>query len=464
MKDLTHGSIARLIFQMALPIMVGMLVQTLYFMVDLYFVARLGDQAIAGVGSAGNVMFIVLALTQMLGVGTVALISHAVGRKDQQDANLVFNQSLVLSAACAVLTLLLGYFFSGAYMHALSADAGTIADGLTYLRWFLPALSLQFALTVMGSALRGTGIVKPTMIVQMLTVVLNIILAPILIAGWGSGHPMGIAGAGLASLISVAGGTLLLAVYFFRLETYVGFHREQWQPQFAVWKRMLVIGLPAGGEFLLMFLMTSAIYWIIRDFGAVAQAGFGVGFRVMQAIFMPAMAIAFAASPIAGQNFGARDAARVRETLRIALIMSCAFMLLLTLLAQIQPHRLVAIFAGDPKVIEFGGTYLRMLSWNFVASGIIFTCSAMFQALGNTVPALLSSASRLLLFVLPALWLSAQPGFHVEQVWYASVVSTAVQALLSIWLMRRELHRKLAGFGAAPAGPAASTASAVLKS
>src|SRR5471032_2649657 len=189
MKDLTDSSIAKNILQMALPIAAGMFFQTLYFLIDLYFVAGLGDAALAGVGAAGNVMFIVFALTQVLGVGTVTLISHAAGRKDRADANLVFNQSLALAASCAVFTLALGFFAGPYYVSTLGAGAATVAAGIEYLHWFLPSLALQFAVVSMGSALRGTGIVQPTMIVQVLTVVLNAILAPVLIAGWGTGHP-----------------------------------------------------------------------------------------------------------------------------------------------------------------------------------------------------------------------------------------------------------------------------------
>src|SRR6202050_512462 len=119
MKDLTQGSIARNIVQMAVPIAAGMFFQTLYLLIDLYFVAGLGAAAIAGVGAAGNIMFIVFALTQVLGVGTVALISHAVGRKDRADATLVFNQSLALSETCALITLLFGYSLAVPYMNAL---------------------------------------------------------------------------------------------------------------------------------------------------------------------------------------------------------------------------------------------------------------------------------------------------------------------------------------------------------
>ncbi len=206
MHDLTTGSIPRHIVRMAVPMAIGMVFQTLYYLIDLYFVARLGGAALAGVSAAGNVQFIVMALTQVLGVGTMVLIAHAAGRKDRVDANLVFNQSLLLSAIAAAIVLVGGLLFSGAYLRTLAADGPTLQAGRDYLVWFLPAMALQFALISAGSALRGTGIAKPTMVVQVLTVLLNAILAPVLIAGWGTGRPMGVAGAGLASTIAVAVG------------------------------------------------------------------------------------------------------------------------------------------------------------------------------------------------------------------------------------------------------------------
>jgi Na+-driven multidrug efflux pump len=203
---------------MAVPVGIGMLFQTLYLVVDLFFVARLGDAAIAGVSTAGTVTFMIMALTQMLGVGTVALVAHACGRKDQADANLVFTQSVVLSAIIGLLTLLLCALFAGPYVRAMAASPAAAAAGAAYLRAYAPGLALQFALIALGSALRGTGIVRPTMAVQMLTVVLNTVLAPVLIAGWGTHHPLGTAGAGLASSLAVAAGVLLMWVYFARLE------------------------------------------------------------------------------------------------------------------------------------------------------------------------------------------------------------------------------------------------------
>jgi putative MATE family efflux protein len=440
MKDLSEGPIAKHILQMALPIAAGMFFQTLYFLIDLYFVARLGDAALAGVGAAGNVMFIVFALTQVLGVGTVALISHAVGRKDRADATLIFNQSLALAASCASVTMLLGYGFGHAYMQVLGADSATVSAGMTYLRWFLPSLALQFALAVMGSALRGTGIVQPTMIVQVLSVILNAVLAPVLIAGWGTGHPFGVAGAGLASSISVGVGVVLLTLYFHRLEKYVAFSARSWRPRLATWGRLLKVGLPAGGEFALMFVFMGVIYWIIRRFGADAQAGFGIGQRIMQSLFLPAMAVAFATAPIVGQNFGAGKPERVRETFIRATIIGCSIMALLTVFCQFGAAWVIGSFTADPTTLGVGTQYLQVASWNFVASGFVFTCSAVFQGLGNTIPAVISSASRIVSFVLPALWLAAHPTFQLIELWYVSVASVALQALISLWLVRGQFR------------------------
>lgn len=452
MKDLTDSSIAKNIFAMAVPIAAGMFFQTLYFLIDLYFVSGLGDTALAGVGAAGNMMFVVFALTQMLGVGTVALISHAVGRKDRADANLVFNQSLALSACCAVVILLLGYGLAPLYMGALGSDALTAAAGIEYLHWFLPSLALQFAVVSMGSALRGTGIVQPTMVVQVITVLLNAILAPVLIAGWGTGYKLGVAGAGLASSLSVGVGTIMLGLYFHKLEKYVGFNSAQWRPQFAQWARLLRIGLPAGGEFALMFVFMAVIYWIIRPFGADAQAGFGIGMRLVQSMFLPAMAVAFAAAPIVGQNYAAGKFNRVRETFGLAVLIGSGIMICLTLFSQWCAAALIGGFTHDPGAIAVGTQYLKIASWNFLASGVVFTTSAVFQGLGNTLPAVYSSASRLITFVAPALWLAAQPHFELVQLWYVSVASVTLQALTSLWLVRNEFRQRV------PAIPAPASA------
>ena len=443
MRDLTQGPIPGHLLAMAAPIAAGMLAQTLYFLIDLYFVAQLGDAALAGVGAAGTAMFVVMALTQMLGVGAMSLVSQAVGRKDHDDADLVFNQSLSLAGFCTVGTLRGGYWLARHYMQTVGADAATVGAGTTYLYWFMPGLALQYVNIVMMSGLRGTGVVQPTMIVQIATVLLNALLAPILIAGWLTGHPMGVAGAGLASSISVAAGALMLGGYFRKLEKYIRFRPALWKPRLPVWGRMINIGLPAGGEFGFMFVYIAVMYWVIRDFGAAAQAGFGLGTRLMQSIFLPAMAIAFATGPIAGQNFGAKQFTRVRETFNVAAKISVVLMLAMTLFAQWRPEWLVQVFTKDPEVIDVASHFLRLISFNFVASALIFTCSGIFQGLGHTWPALVATSSRIVTFIVPVIWISTLPGLKIDHVWYVSVASVWLQAMLSLLLLHRTMRQRL---------------------
>jgi putative MATE family efflux protein len=457
MKNLTQGSIPRHILAMAAPIAIGMIIQVLYQLIDLYFVSTLGDAAIAGVSAAGNTTFIVVAVTQVLGVGTVALISHAVGRQDQADANLVFNQALTLSGLCGVAVLIAGYLVSGAYMRSVAADAATVQQGTLYLHWLLPGLALQFALISLSSALRGTGIVKPTMLVQSATVLINAGLAPILIKGWGTGIAFGVAGAGLATSLAVACGVVMLWIYFQRLEHYVAANRSLQRPQWRQWWRLFEIGLPSGGELGLLFVSTAISYYAIRHFGAAAQAGYGIGSRVMQAIMLPAMAIAFATGPIAGQNFGARKPERVRQAFRQAAVISSAAMLLETLIAQWRPEFLIGMFTSEPGTLAVGVSFLRFISINFVAQGLVFTCSAMFQGLGNTKPSLLSSCIRILTFAIPVILLSSTPAFRIEDVWYFSIGTSFLQAIISLLLLHREFRRRLTPMSANRAAEADSS-------
>jgi len=424
-----------------------MIFQTLYFLADLYFVGRLGKEAIAAVSLAGNLMLVVLAITQALGVGTTTLISHAVGQKDPARASLVFNQAFSLSQVTGVAFAVVAFSLRQEYCRWLGADTPTADLAVQYINWFVPALLLQFLVVSMSSALRGGGVVKPTVIISILTVVANIVLAPILILGWGTGHPLGVAGASLATFLAMTLGVVLFWLYFLRAGNYLKVRPSQWRPRDGIWWGMTRVGLPAGGEFALMSVYLVLVYWIIRHFGAAAQAGFGIGARVMQSMFLPVMAISFATAPLAGQNFGARHADRVRQTFRSGALLVSALMLLFTVLSHIAPEAMIRIFSSEPEVIAFGAEYLRIISFNFLAVGLIFTSSSMFQGMGHTVPPLLCSSLRLLLFALPAFLLSLRPGFRIQEVWYLSVATVAIQAVLNLYLVGREFRIRL-NFGA----------------
>jgi len=443
MQDLTTGPITRHLLKTTSFMLVMMVFQTLYFLIDLYWVGRLGTEAVAGVGIAGNLSFVVLALTQMLGVGTTTVVSHAVGRKDHADAKLLFNQSQVLAMVTGVAVLVVGLLARWPYSNAMSADAKTAGLAADYMLWFIPAMALQFAMVAMGSALRGVGNFKPGMVVATATVILNMALAPILIFGWGTGRPYGVAGAAMSTFIAVIVGVVWLTTYFTRKDSYLRFDFSVWKPRFALWRKMLAIGLPTGFEFGIIAVYLALVYSITRPFGAAAQAGFGIGQRIIQAGFMPVIALGFAVAPVAGQNFGARQAHRVKATFKDAAIMGSAVMALFAVLCHIGPAWLIGVFTNDPGVVAIGAEYLRIISWNYVASGLIFVASSMFQAMGNTIPSLVTSAVRIALVAIPALIFVRLPGFRLNWIWYLSAGAVYAQLALSMLFLRREFRRRL---------------------
>jgi Na+-driven multidrug efflux pump len=274
------------------------------------------------------------------------------------------------------------------------------------------------------------------MVVQTATVILNIVLAPVLIFGWGTGRAMGVAGAALATFLAVLVGVVWMALYFRPASAYLTFNRHQWRPRRDLWSGILKIGLPAGAEFAMMAVYLVLVYSVSRPFGAAAQAGFGIGLRIVQACFLPVVALGFAVSPVAGQNFGARRAA--------AAVLAGAGMLLLATVVWFTADRMVKVFSADPAVIAVGEEYLHVIAWNFVASGIIFVTSSMFQAMGNTIPSLLTSAFRIVLVAIPILLLANTSGFSLLWVWYISVAGIFVQLGLNLLLLRREFRVRLA--------------------
>jgi putative MATE family efflux protein len=280
-------------------------------------------------------------------------------------------------------------------------------------------------------------------IAQAGTIFMNIVLAPILIFGWGTGVAFGVAGASLATLISMIVGVGAMLWHVHRKGAHFDHTPGAWKPQFAVWKKLLMIGLPSGVEFGVMAVYFGFILAIIRPFGPSAQAAFGVGMRVLQAGMLPAMAIGFAASAVAGQNYGAKLPARVRESFRSALIASLLTSLMLMIPLHLFPERLMQPFSSDPAVISYGVDFLHMISWNLIATAMIFPCFSVFNGFGNTIPSLIASATRMGFVIIAASWLSTRPDFQIHSVWMLSVAATVVQALMNLWFVRLAFRKYL---------------------
>jgi len=443
MQDLTTGSLTGHLVKTTSFMLVSMVFQALYVLVDLFWVGRLGTDAVAAVGISANLSFLVLAISQMLGVGTTTVVSHAAGRKEHAQATYLFNQSQVLSMVAGVVFLVVAMFYRTTYAAALSADAATQALTEEYLLWFIPAMALQFAMVAMGAALRGTGNFKPGMIVQTGTVIINIVLAPVLIFGWGPFPSMGVSGAAVATFVAIVVGVAWISYYFLDRNAYLRFHFADCRPNLQVWGEMLKIGLPAGVEFGLMALYMVVVYSISRRFGAAAQAGFGVGFRIVQSAFLPVVALGFAVAPVAGQNFAAGKGDRVRAVFTTGAAMAAVTMLVLGTGIYLTAPQLIRLFSTDSEVIHVGVDYLHIVTINFVASGITFVSASMFQGMGNTLPSLATSFLRIVVTIVPAVVLSRRPEFALTWIWWLTVLSITLQMALNLILLQREFRLKL---------------------
>jgi putative MATE family efflux protein len=441
-EDLTTGSLSRHLLRTASFMLVTMLSQTLYLLVDLYWVGGLGKEAVAAVGIASNLSFIVLACVQVLSVGTTTLVSHAAGAKDPDRARRVFHQAVWLSTLSGVVFAIAATVGRRAYIGALAPDAETAALADGYLAWFVPALAVQFVFATMAAALRGTGAFQIPMMVQVVSVAINVVLAPVLIFGWGTGVALGVKGAAMSTLVAITIAATWLASRFLDPQGYLRFSAADAPPAPSIWARLLAIGLPAGAEFSLMAIYMFLVLVVSRPFGAAAQAGFGIGLRLVQALFLPVVALAFSAAPVAGQNVGARRFDRVRETLRTALALAVGLMLVTTVCCQLAAVPLIRVFSKDAAVIAVGSDYLRIIAWSFAGSGIVFVCSSLFQALGRTLPPLATSFARNLAIFVPVLWLASRPGFDLRVIWYLSVGTMLLHAAANFLLVSRQIRRQ----------------------
>lgn len=456
MHDMTQGPLRGHIVRIAAFIAFSMVVSILYGLVDLYWVGHLGSQAIAAVGVGSNLNFVVLAGTQALSIGTVALVAQAAGRKDMAAVTAATAQATSLAIAGALGYLVLGYACMHAYANHIAADATTAQLTVEYLVWFIPALCLQMLMAAQGSALRGLGNMKLATVTQMGSIALNFVLAPVLVLGKPFGVALGVGGAGLATFISVLVAAAYLSWTLARTEGPLRFPLAALKPELQAWKRIVTIGLPAAAEFLLMATYLFTVYFLTKPFGSDIQAGFGIGMRWLQACFMPALAISFATAAVVGQNFGAGRLDRVRASFGESLRLSGLLLAGPGLLLLLAPEWLMSLLTPEPGVIRAGADFLHVIAWNLVASALIFACSGLFQGMGTTLPSLISSAVRIVLLLAIVVGLSRRAGFHPGQIYVASVATTALQAGLAFLLLRRELRLRLrdASPEAAPAAAA----------
>jgi putative MATE family efflux protein len=443
MRDFTSGSIRSHLVASAVPIAIGTALQMVNYLVDLYLIAQLDNAALAGASAAVTLAVFVVGLTQGLSVSTTSLISHAAGRKDFAAASATFQQALLVAAILGFGIVIAGYAVGPLYLAWVGADAATRAASELYLFFLIPGLGLQFIVAAMSGGLRAVGAIKAVTYVSSIAVILKIALSPVLVLGFGDWSGFGVAGAGFIGTFGAAIMVALLVWQLRKVRSALWSHGERVAVRLASCKGLVQIGAPATVDYALTFVFTSVLYWASGQFGVDDQAGFGIGLRIMQAIMLLPQAVSFAAAAVAGQNFGAGQSHQVRAAYSEALRINSWLLGVLTVLCWASPRWLVGLFSDDAVVMSRAADFLVVASCTFVFQGIALSASGLFRALGNTVPSVLTSSGKLLVFALPVAWLWFMGALQLTSLWVIFVGANIVQAVLSLWLVRQQLLARL---------------------
>ena len=450
--DLTKGPIFKTLIRLAVPVTISMVMFTIYLMVDLYFVGRLGSDAVAALSISSNAFFIHLGLATILGTGGMALIAQAFGRKDYSHAAQVFKQSILMALIIGILETMTGLLIAPSYIEFFGGTGKSLQWGIQYFQIFSISFFFMILLYVIGSCFRGMGNTKTPMIIMLQSNIFNIILDPILIYGWAGVPAMGVRGAAIASLIS--------HIYALGIYGYVifikGAHIDiegPWKLSRSIVAKSLYIGIPSGMNHFLLAVNLLITYRVIGIYGTAALASIGIGFRILQAIYIPVIALASAMAAIIGQNFGAKQYKRITGTLWRAWTISMVFMICCTVISRLFPEDLIGIFSKDPDVIHFGVIYLAIFSLGYVAVATIMVAASAFQGLGKTYPCLIGAALDNALFAGLVLTLPAFLGWGIQSVWWIKLATAiAEMAVVAAWLkweLQRVRKNMVFGFGAA---------------
>ena len=432
--DLTSGSIPKLILKLAIPSALGMMMHTIYMITDLYFVGRLGPHAVAAISISGNAFFIMMGLSIILGTGGMAMIAQAFGRKDYEHANHIFKQTILLTSFFGLAIACIGLAIALPFIRFFGGEGDSLTWGVEYFQIYSVSMMVLLFLFVIGSVFRGMGDTKTPMVFMAQSTILNILLDPVLIFGLLGFPAMGVRGAAVASLL-----TQIYALFrYAHLILFKGSHINvtgAWRLDFKVIKRSLAIGLPAGLTMYFLALNMMIIYRVVSAYGTAALASVGIGFRIIQACYLPVLAVAGAVAATVGQNYGAGIFSRIKETFWFGLKISAFIMLLGTTICWTFSSQLMGFFSKDPDVILYGGIYLTIMSLSNIIVGSIMNISSVFQGLGKTYPTLAGAVVDNGLFALFVLTLPTYFGWGIQSVWWIKISTAFFEVLvIAYWL------------------------------
>ena len=425
-----------LLIKLSIPMMISMLVQALYNVVDSIFVARVSENALTAVSLAFSLQNMMFAVGIGTGVGVNALLSKSLGEKNQYRANKTAENGLFLALCSYLVFLVLGLTVVRPYFYAQTADADIAEQGIRYLT-ICCVLSLGMFMQVMNEKLlAATSRTTLSMISQLVGAIVNIILDPIFIFGYCGEALSGTTGAALATVIGQFCGAGVSFYLNLRKNPDIQLDFKGFRPSAEAIKRIYVVGLPSIAMQCVGSVMTFLMNQILMAFTATAVAVFGVYFKLQSFVFMPIFGMNNGMVPIISYNYGARKPERVKKTIRLAVFYAECIMLVGFCIFQFLPDKLLGLFAASDAMLAIGIPALRIICPHFLLAGAGIVLSSVFQALGNGVFSLTVSICRQLVVLIPAAWLLSRTG-EVNMVWWSFIIAEVVSLTLSLIFMAR---------------------------
>ena len=434
--------VGRLIANMALPMIISMLVQALYNVVDSIYVSQVSESAVTALSLAFPVQNLLIGFAVGIGVGVNSLLSKSLGEKNQEAANRAAGNGIVLMAIAMALFILFGLFGVRPYFAMQSDNPETVEGGIVYTS-ICCIFSLGCFASILGERLlQATGRTVPTMITQSVGAIINIVLDPILIHGWFGMPAMGIAGAAIATVIGQWISGILVIIFNLKLNPEVQLSKRYLPLEGKTVAAILTVGIPSIVMNGIGSVMTFGINQILQGFAETATSVFGVYFKLQSFFFMPLFGLNNATISIIAYNYGARRPRRITKTLKISCTAALCLMLTGLFVFQVFPDFLLGMFNPSQTFLEIGRRALRTISWSFPIAAICIALGASFQALGDGIYSTIVSLCRQLIVLLPAAYLLSLTG-DVQKVWLAFPIAEVVSGAVTFICFNRIYRKKI---------------------
>lgn len=434
--------VGKLLVNMALPMIISMLVQAFYNIVDSVYVSQVSESAVTALSLAFPVQNMQIGFAVGVGVGVNALLSQSLGRKDQESVNWAAGQGVFLALVATALFMLFGFFGVRPYYTMQSTVAETVEGGIAYTSICCIFTVGIFIQVLCERLLQATGRAMQTMILQGTGAIINIILDPVFIHGWWGMPKMGVAGAAVATVIGQCTGAVLGIYLNLRHNPEVQLHVKFMKPNWKVIAPILEVGIPSVVMNGIGSVMNFGMNQILQGFNEVATGVFGIYYKLQSLFFMPLFGINNATISILAFNYGARKPKRIVHTLKLATAVAVCIMLVGLAVFQLFPQALLGIFNPTEEFLAIGVKALRILCLPFPVAAICIALGASFQALGKGSYSTIVSLCRQLIVLLPVAYLLSLTG-DVNNVWWSFPIAEVMSALVTGLLFGRLYHRKV---------------------